>query len=227
MKILCDFDGTAAKNDVGNLLFRTFSDSQQCKEFVKSWRNGLISSKECLIQECRLTRVTRQELESFVDKQELDNFFKEFINFCQKKGLEVEIVSDGLDFYIDRILKNHNLDTKVKFRSNHLVFLNHNKIFPEFPYYEKGCGSCGNCKGYYVRQERKNGNSVIYVGDGYSDRCGAEEADIIFAKRDLLKYCQDNHLQYFEFRDFGDVVRTLKKILRSEISTKSQALNHK
>lgn len=217
MKIFCDFDGTAAKNDVGSLLFQTFADGTQCFEIVKSWKKGSINSKECLIQECRLTKVTRQELEGFADVQELDLLFSEFVTFCETKKIEVEILSDGLDFYIERILKNYNLDSTVKFRSNHLVFLNENKIATEFPYYEKGCGKCGNCKGYHVRQERNNGNSVIYVGDGYSDRCGAAEANIVFAKRDLLKYCQDKQIPHFEFKDFRDVLNQLKKILTRDV----------
>lgn len=217
MKIFCDFDGTTAKNDVGNLLFRTYTDGK-CLEIVKSWKEGLISSKECLIEECRLVKITRGEFERFANTQALDPFFKEFVSFCQNKGIEVEILSDGLDFYIDRILKNHRLDSQVKYRSNHLVFIDKNQIKPEFPYFEKGCGRCGNCKGYHVKEARNKGNKVIYVGDGLSDRCGANEADIVFAKRDLLKYCQENPIPHFEFKDFGEVLYKLKKIIKSKNS---------
>ncbi|MFQ5824376.1 MAG: MtnX-like HAD-IB family phosphatase [bacterium] len=212
MKVFCDFDGTAAKNDVGNLLFRTFADSRSL-DIVKLWKQGLISSKECLIEECRLARVTRQQLEHFADSQQLDPFFKKFVFYCHKNGIEVELVSDGLDFYITRILNNHGLDEIVNFSSNHLVFLNNNQIKPEFPYHDQGCGRCGNCKGYHVRKGRYGRNPVFYVGDGLSDRCGAQEADIVFAKRDLLKFCQENQIPHFEFNDFRDVLNNLKKII--------------
>ncbi|MFQ5864080.1 MAG: MtnX-like HAD-IB family phosphatase [bacterium] len=212
MKVFCDFDGTVAKNDVGNLLFRTFADGR-CFDIVNLWKKGVISSKECLTEECRIARVTREELEHFADAQQVDPYFKEFVVYCQKNRIQVEILSDGLDFYIERILKNHGLVPMVNFRSNHLVFVNRNQIRPEFPYYEKGCGKCGNCKGYHIREARTQGKHVIYVGDGLSDRCGAKEADLVFAKRDLLKFCQQNQIPHFEFKDFGEVFNQLKKIL--------------
>lgn len=212
MKVFCDFDGTVAKHDVGNLLFRTFADGR-CFDIVNSWKKGLISSKQCLVEECRIAKVTKEALEHFAEAQQLDPFFKEFVSYCQNNGIEVEIVSDGLDFYIERILKNYGLASVVNFRSNHLVFEEKNQIRPEFPYYEKGCGKCGNCKGYHVREARTSGKKVIYVGDGLSDRCGAKEADIIFAKRDLLIFCQQNQIPHFEFQDFRDVKHRLMEIL--------------
>ncbi len=217
MKIYCDFDGTAANNDVGNLLFRTFADNR-VYDIVNSWKEGKISSKECLIEECRIARVTRTELENFVNSQELDPFFKNFVEFSQSKNLEVEIVSDGLDFYIERILKNHALDSIVKVHSNRLIFIDQNQIKPEFPYYEQGCGHCANCKGYHVRKARENHNPIVYVGDGLSDRCGANEADIVFAKtgRDLLDYCRQSQISHFEFQNFQDVLNKIRTILKEK-----------
>lgn len=214
MKIFCDFDGTVAKNDVGNLLFRTFAD-ERCFEIVKRWKAGEISSKQCLVEECGIARVSRQELQDFADGQELDAHFVGFVNFCQENNIEVEIVSDGLDFYIERILQNHGLAASVAVHANHLIFLNENEIKPEFPYFELGCGRCGNCKGYHVQQARANHDKLIYIGDGLSDRCGAETADITFAKqdRDLLRYCQEHKIPYHEFQDFADVLNDLHNIV--------------
>ncbi|MFQ5751575.1 MAG: MtnX-like HAD-IB family phosphatase [bacterium] len=217
MKIFCDFDGTVAKNDVGSLLFKTFADNR-CYEIVKQWKEGKISARECLIAECRITRVTKLELEKFVDTQALDTFFIDFYEYCKAQNMEIEIVSDGLDFYINRMLTNHGLISSVTIRSNRLVFLNQTQIRPEFPYFEKGCGRCGNCKGIHVRQARSFGHPVIYIGDGLSDRCGAKEADLVFAKRDreLLAYCRQKQIPHSEFYDFRDVLNGLKKMIASK-----------
>ncbi|MFQ5707012.1 MAG: MtnX-like HAD-IB family phosphatase [bacterium] len=212
MKIFCDFDGTAARNDVGNLLFRTFAD-ERCFDIVNAWKQGQISSQQCLVQECQITTVTRSELAQFAEQQQLDPYFEDFVHFCREKGIEVEILSDGLDFYIERILKKHGLISLVAYRSNHLEFVNHNQIKPEFPYFDNSCGRCANCKGFHVREAKKSHQQVIYVGDGLSDRCGAREADLVFAKRDLLKYCQQNAIPCFEFHAFDDVLRKLKSIV--------------
>ncbi|NIR50403.1 MtnX-like HAD-IB family phosphatase [candidate division KSB1 bacterium] len=213
MKIICDFDGTVAANDVGSLLFRTFGD-ESCKEFVELWKQGEISSKQCLIEECRVTRVTKQELTRFADSQELDPYFKEFVQFCHGRGFDIEIVSDGLDFYINRILKNHGLDSSIEVRSNELTFKNEHRVKPQFPYFEHSCGQCANCKGHHVRQAKKCHSKVIYVGDGLSDRCGAQEADTVFAKRgrDLLEFCKQENIPHFEFENFGDVLNQLRHL---------------
>lgn len=211
MKIICDFDGTAAQNDVGNLLFHTFGDSR-CLDAVDLWKEGKISSRECLIRECQTTHVTKSALEKFVDAQKLDPHFSDLALYAQSQQIAMEIVSDGLDFYIERILKNYHLDSHLKIRANHLIFVGENQIRPEFPYFESGCGHCGNCKGHHVRRAKSDGSRVIYIGDGLSDRCGAQEADIVFTKRgrDLLKFCRENRIAHFEFQDFSDVLNRIR-----------------
>jgi len=214
MKIICDFDGTVAQNDVGNLLFFTFGDERSI-EAVNLWIKGNISSRECLIRECEATRVSRSELEDFVDKQKLDPHFNDLALYAQSQQIEMQIVSDGLDFYIERILKNYHLDSQLKIHANHLVFEDQNQIRPEFPYFEFGCGRCGNCKGYHVRHAKSDGKQIIYIGDGLSDRCGARAADVVFAKRgrDLLEFCRENRIAHFEFQDFSDVLNQIRGLV--------------
>jgi 2,3-diketo-5-methylthio-1-phosphopentane phosphatase len=212
MKIICDFDGTAAQNDVGNLLFQTFGDGRGIAA-VNLWKQGKISARECLIRECESARVSQTELERFVGAQKLDPHFIDLARYCQSQKIELEIVSDGLDFYIERIIKNHHLDLHLKIHANHLIFVGEDQIRPAFPYFEFGCGRCGNCKGYHVRQAKSDGSRVIYIGDGLSDRCGAREADVVFAKRDrdLLNFCRENHIEHFEFQSFSDVMNVIEK----------------
>ncbi len=217
MRILSDFDGTAAATDVGNLLFRTFADAEKCRAVVQQWKDGKLSSKACLIEECALARVTRAELERFVDAQKLDPHFPAFVAFCEKHNIPVEIVSDGFDFYIARILRNHGLDGQIPVRANRLLFVDSNRIEPAFPYYEQGCGVCANCKGVHVRRARQEHETVVYVGDGLSDRCGAREADVVFAKRgrDLLRFCRATGLPHHEYDTFADVLREIRRLLKT------------
>jgi len=100
-------------------------------------------------------------MERFADNQQLDPFFKPLVKFCQQHGIKMTIVSDGLDFYIQKILKNHGLEGFLEVRANHLVFLDRDQIQPEFPYFVDGCGLCGNCKGFHVRAARKQGHEVV------------------------------------------------------------------
>ena len=57
--VLCDFDGTVASDDVGNLLFRTFGRLGDAVAVVEKWKRGEISSRECLEKEFALLDVSR------------------------------------------------------------------------------------------------------------------------------------------------------------------------
>jgi len=205
-----DFDGTIALNDVGDGVFTTFAGPKWI-EPVLEWKKGKITSKECLTLECALTTVSRQELENFSDQQKIDPYFEEFIGYCRQQNYPFIVLSDGLSFYIRRILAKFGFHD-IEVRANELIFLDNNKIRPEFPYYEKGCLGCGNCKGYHISNQRQAGATSVYIGDGLSDRCGVHASDIVFAKDDLQKYCIDSGVDFYEFTNFKDVLEKFKKL---------------
>ncbi len=209
-KIFCDFDGTVAIKDVGNELFRAFATSAW-EEAVDAWKKGDITSKECLERECAVTTVTREELEAFCAANPIDPTFRAFAEYCRERGYPLEILSDGMDFYIEEILKREGLGW-VPVKSNKLVFVDAHHIRPEFPYWEHTCGTCANCKGYHLREARDGQSVLVYVGDGLSDRCGVLEADIIFAKDDLVQFCRENGLNFIEYRHFDDVLKSLRAL---------------
>jgi 2-hydroxy-3-keto-5-methylthiopentenyl-1-phosphate phosphatase len=55
---------------------------------------------------------------------------------------------------------------------------------------------------------------IVYVGDGYSDRCPIRYADIVFAKGQLIKYCQELNITYFEIDHFGDVQLKMEEVVQ-------------
>ncbi|MDZ7270037.1 MAG: MtnX-like HAD-IB family phosphatase [candidate division KSB1 bacterium] len=211
LRIFTDFDGTVAAKDVGDGLFARFAHPDWQKA-VQAWKQGLITSRECLERECKLARATADSIAAYADEQQLDPYFSGFASFCAAHQVPLMVLSDGLDFYIERILRRHGLG-HIPFRSNHLIFGDDGVIIPEFPYFELGCRVCGNCKGYHVRTHRADGEVVIYVGDGLSDRCGAEEADFVLAKGDLLRYCRTKHLPHAPFQTFADCLDQVKTLL--------------
>jgi len=204
--ILCDFDGTVARDDVGNLLFRSFSENESALDVVAEWKAGKISSRECLEREAALANVDKAELDRFIRQRKIDPYFKDFHDFACKRGVEVAILSDGLDYYIEQILLRNGLGG-IKFFSNHLSIAD-NTLHVSFPHYNKlDCTDCGCCKTHHLRRYRTEGCYIIYVGDGMSDRCPAEEADLVFAKGDLLSHCRKKGIDHVEFANFRDVER--------------------
>ncbi|MGE5578073.1 MAG: phosphoserine phosphatase, partial [Syntrophothermus sp.] len=75
------------------------------------------------------------------------------------------------------------------------------------------CGKCGSCKKRRLEQLRGPKTIMVYVGDGISDLCPAQEADIVFAKAQLLSFCRRERIPCIPFEGFADVRRTLERLL--------------
>jgi 2-hydroxy-3-keto-5-methylthiopentenyl-1-phosphate phosphatase len=68
------------------------------------------------------------------------------------------------------------------------------------------CPECGDlCKRRSLPGERP----LVYVGDGYSDRCAALAADRVFARRALAVHLEAQDIAYEPFEDLHDVARAL------------------
>jgi 2-hydroxy-3-keto-5-methylthiopentenyl-1-phosphate phosphatase len=54
---------------------------------------------------------------------------------------------------------------------------------------------------------------IAYVGEGYSDQCPVQYADIVFAKDALQTFCQRMNISYYVYSSFGDVIERLNVLL--------------
>ncbi len=71
---------------------------------------------------------------------------------------------------------------------------------------EAECDECGEaCK----RGGLPNGTPVVFVGDGYSDRCVALAADRVFARDGLARYLDERGEAYEPFEDFFQLAGAL------------------
>jgi 2,3-diketo-5-methylthio-1-phosphopentane phosphatase len=204
--IVSDFDGTIAVRDIGHHFFRRFiPDSGAHNELLEKWKVGLISSKECLEREISWIRARREDLDRFIEEERLDPYFKDFIDYVNRRRFGFLILSDGLDYYIDAMLMKNGFGY-LEFKSNHLVFDGDLMSGVEFPWYDpEVCKMCGNCKRHHVNGLKDRGLFTVYVGNGYSDRCPAETADLVFAKGELMDHCLREGLDCVEYHNFRDV----------------------
>lgn len=209
--VFCDFDGTIACRDVGYSLFHHFSDGRN-DELIPDWKSGRLSSRDCLLKEAAMVRATEAEIADFVSTMEIDTGFPSFAQKCQKQEIPLLILSDGLDLYIKLILERDGLG-HIPAKSNH-ARIEDRKMIIEFPYNSKSCQRCGNCKAERIREyrfDRADPIRAVFVGDGYSDACATNVADLIFAKKDLEKYCLEKNIDYLPYADFHDVDREFSK----------------
>jgi len=178
--------------------------------------------------------LTFEEIFLFAIEQEIDPNIKKFISFCDENNINFTIISDGYDAYINPILQHHQLDylpvycnTLIKKNNGILKQVNGNIGLFEPIFYGavEGClCPTASCKRNVVVNNSADDDIVIYIGDGYTDYCGAEHSDIIFAKSHLAAYCNKNRIPHHPFKTFFDIYRILeKKIKNNELHHRHQA----
>ncbi len=209
--VLSDFDGTISRVDVGDGILGRFA--QKCREAIdREVVKGNMGSREAYEKIAPMVRVDAGRLRAYVLKcSAIDPFFVRFYRLAGKKGVDVKIVSDGLDFYIRAILEKHRLG-EIEFYSNTVVFGENDALTFDFPRANALCGRCGTCKSRILHEHRLMYERIIYVGDGHSDICPSQYADLVFAKGELLKKCRrESAVPYRAFHDFREVSEYLKK----------------
>ncbi|MEO5616862.1 MAG: HAD-IB family phosphatase [Candidatus Eisenbacteria bacterium] len=199
---LCDFDGTIAPWDIGAALIERFAPDAGGRRQVllERWKREEIGSLELTREECRDVRVEPAAALEFVRGFEIDPGFAGFVGRARARGDEVQVVSDGFDFYIGDLLSRAGL-ADVPYVANRARFEN-GGLVPEFPH-SGGCGRCGNCKAAHARRGRERGFRIAAVGNGYSDRCMVREADSVFARGSLLDWCRHEALAVTPFNGFA------------------------
>lgn len=212
-----DFDNTITVGDVGDALFLKFGGEQTLRD-DQQYRDGIISAKECIRKKCRACgAIDRHHLETFIHAQAIDVTFPEFVRFCTGRGYSYTVVSDGFDYYIQRIFGRNGL-VGVPVFANELTLepvepsIAKVTLVPSFPYDDEECTRCGCCKRNVLLSHSSEDDVIVYIGDGYSDQCPVLYADIVFAKAELQAFCQSQNISYYEYRSFHDVRKRLESL---------------
>lgn len=215
-KLFIDFDNTITMGDVGDALFLQFG-GKECIQYDEDYRAGRLSAKQCLLKKCLTCgAVDYNELNDFIDSRKIDAAFPGFVEFCKRHDLDITVVSDGLDYYILRILQRYNRETLAifsnKVRLERVPGSENVRLVPSFPYDDEECTMCACCKRNVMLTYSGADDILVYIGDGYSDRCPVQYADIVFARAELQLYCQRQNISYYEFRSFRDIQKRLEWI---------------
>lgn len=217
LKIFTDFDGTITRHDVGNTLFRHLG-GPAADEAIAAYHAEKISARECFVRKAAVSgTTTRETVNRLLDAEGIDPGFAEFVTFCRRHGIALCILSDGLDYYIDRILAANRIEGIVRF-SNTLNFIPADgtglvRLGLDFPTGNAECDRCACCKRNIMLSGAGDEDYVVYVGEGYSDRCPARYADLVFAKESLQTYCQRENIRYLPYQSFRDVQTGVEKLM--------------
>lgn len=223
-KIFIDFDGTITKQDVGEAVFRKFGEVEKVNSIIKDLLIDKISAKNCWILLCEtIEKIDKAELNDFIDSLELDESFPRFVNYCRENDFDFYVLSDGFDYYIERIFSKHKLGN-IKYYSNRLKITSDGKLVPSFPYTDHSCLSSANCKRNHIINHSADEDYTVFIGDGNSDKYTVQFCDFIFAKDDLLKFCEVERITYFPFSNFDDVMSRLDSLkIKKRLKKRYQA----
>jgi 2-hydroxy-3-keto-5-methylthiopentenyl-1-phosphate phosphatase len=208
--VVCDFDGTALTEDLGDAVSRHFAGHATWRRAEDEYRDGAFSFGELLRRIFEPITASPGEIAAFaLEHAVLRPGFEPFVAACAGTGRPFVICSAGLDVYIEPVLARLPLPLRahVELRSNR-AHCSPSGMRLEFhqPSRADGCGSCGFCKGSVVRELQAAGHRVVMCGDGTSDRCAADAADFVFATRRLVEHCRERRLPHRPFLDFHEVM---------------------
>ena len=214
--ILCDFDGTISVEDVIDSLLDRFG-RPGWEVLEQDWRAGRIGSRECMAGQVELLQVSRAELDAHLAGMWIDHAFPGFVAKARELGVPIRVVSDGLDYAIQRILARYGLDG-LPLAANHLAPAEPPRQWQlTSPFQAEGCRS-GTCKCACVAQAREHGAKTLLIGDGASDFCAADRVDFVFAKHRLIEHCRAAGIPYVPITGFEDALEFLPRLLDGSLS---------
>src|SRR5437867_10576623 len=209
MLVFCDFDGTISVQDATDFILTRFADPEWL-DIEEQWKQGTIGSAQCMQRQVALIRATRQQLDAALDDIEIDPSFPAFAGFCRSQGIPLTVTSDGIDYFIHRILARHRLPP-LPVIANQLTIRGHNGYAR---YQLTACFSEGTCESAAgMCKCRCVGAAIgtrVYIGDGRYDFCVANKPELLFAKGNLAEFCVRQGITFIPYRQFSDVARELK-----------------
>jgi 2-hydroxy-3-keto-5-methylthiopentenyl-1-phosphate phosphatase len=198
--LVLDWDGTVTETDSLWMLLDRFGDREIFARVEGELTRGEVSYKDLMEREFRTVQARLGDVQEWLAENVrvragfhelaaahhpvvLSSGFEETIRpVLEREGVQVQVVANRLDPRPD--------GWRVVWRD------------------ETVCATCGDlCK----RASLPGGGRIVYVGDGYSDRCAAEAANRIFARDGLAEYLRGRGVPFEPFDDLHDVAAALER----------------
>ncbi len=189
ISVLVDYDGTVSRQDVGTVLLAEHALVDRAVVAAKDadYDAGRSGSRELMQWDMEVLPRDGALLRAAAAEIPQDETFVSFVAAVREAGAAMEIVSDGLGFYVASKLAQ--LDPGIV---DLPIATNENDVDRSgrmtFPYGHPACFVCGTCKRERVRAHEAGRARGVFIGDGQSDRYAAHHADIVFAKDALLAW---------------------------------------
>ncbi len=204
--IVLDYDGTITENDLLQRIAFEFGDPEVVGELDRGLDEGRITLREEITGEYATVRAPLSEVLDWVfERTRIRPGFSELLELARARGWRVIVVSSGFHELIEPVFEREGIE----------VELYANRVDPRPEgwvvewRYDDECEVCGQSCKRSVVERLTAGDEVVYIGDGYSDRCAAEGADRAFALKGLADYLERRGVPFETFSDFFDVSAAL------------------
>jgi HAD superfamily phosphoserine phosphatase-like hydrolase len=204
--VAVDYDGTITEKDLLQQIAFEFGDPEIVGELDRGLDEGTVTLRDEIVGEYATVRARLEDvIEWTFERTRIRPGFREFVELARAEGWRLVVVSSGFNELIEPILEREGIDVEV--------FANRVDPRPEGWVvdwrYGDACPACGqSCKRATVDALAGDGE-VVYIGDGYSDRCAGESADRVFATRRLAAHLEEKGIPYEPFRDFFEIAALL------------------
>jgi 2-hydroxy-3-keto-5-methylthiopentenyl-1-phosphate phosphatase len=204
--IAVDYDGTITEKDLLQQIAYEFGDPEVVGELDRALDEGRVTLRDEIVGEYATVRAALEDvIEWTFERTRIRPGFAEFVQLARDEAWRLVVVSSGFNELIEPILEREGIEVEVLA----------NRVDPRPDgwivdwRYGDPCPVCGqSCKRATV-EALAEGAEVVYIGDGYSDRCAGEAADRVFAIRRLAEHLEQNGVPYEPFGDFFDVSSAL------------------
>ncbi|RFU71034.1 2-hydroxy-3-keto-5-methylthiopentenyl-1-phosphate phosphatase [Peribacillus saganii] len=210
--IFCDFDGTVTNSDNIIALMKQFA-APEWEAIAEAVLSKRISIREGVGNMFSLLESGQKEkyIDFLLEHTKIREGFAEFIDFVKENEIRFYIISGGMDFFIEPILKPFDLK---------YIYCNNAKFDEEFIRIEwpnscddKCSNDCGCCKPSIMRNLAGPDDFTIVIGDSITDLEAAKKADLVLARDFLKRKCEQEGIAHLPFETFHDCKAALKNRL--------------
>ena len=219
MVILCDFDDTAADRNVEKLLLDAFPEgpftdtNPRWRDLHWQYLNAEITLAKHQESAFAGLPASRERQANYAKANaSLRPGFRKLAGYCAANGVELAIVSHGLDFYVQALPEKADLEHIPVFAVETGDSLLGETMFTYRVSQDECPWAPGSCECYILEEYRERGHKVLYAGDGLSNTCPAKKADFVFTRDELLSFCQAHDLPHRELTDFNVILEYLEEM---------------
>ena len=204
--IAVDWDGTITEKDILQPIAYEFGDPEIVGALDRGLDEGTVTLRDEIVGEYATVRAPLEEVLGWAfERTRIRPGFKEFVELARAEGWRVVVVSSGFNELIEPFLEREGIEVEVLA----------NRVDPRPEgwvvdwRYGDACSNCGQSCKRGTAEELAGEGELVYIGDGYSDRCAGEAADRVFATRPLAAHLESKGIPFEPFRDFFDIASAL------------------